>query len=152
MITDALLQLSAAQAVTATAFSTNTIDLGSNRDIGAGSDLKVVFGVDVSATAAGAATVTFQIVSSANANLSTPTILAQTDAIGKAELTAGRRPITLDIANSILVAQPIGQRYLGVQYTVGTGPLTAGSFTANIVLGCDSADHNKYYPSGFTVV
>jgi hypothetical protein len=152
MITDALLQVSTAQAVTTTAFSTDTIDLGVNRDIGAGSDLKFVFGVNTSVTASGAATVTFQIVSSANANLSSPTILAQTDAIGKAELTAGRRPITLDIANSILAAQPIGQRYLGVQYTVGTGPLTAGAFTANLILGSESADHNKYYPSGFTVV
>lgn len=151
MITDALLQLSSAQAVTATAVSTNTIDLGSNRDIGAGSDIKVVFGVDVSATAAGAATVTFQVISSASASLTSPTILAQTDAIGKAELTAGRRPISLDIAASVLAAQPVGQRYLGVQYTVATGPLTAGSFTSTLVLGSDSADHNKYYPSGFTV-
>ena len=149
MMTDALLQLSAAQAVTATAVSTNTIDLSQVRDIGAGSDLYAVFTVDAAATAAGAATVNFQVVSSASANLSAPTVLVQTDAIGKAELTIGRRPIYLNIPASVLAAQPIGQRYLGVQYTVGTGPLTAGAFSCAIT--DTEVDVGKNYPSGFTV-
>lgn len=150
MITDALLLLSSAQAVTASAVSTNTIDLLQARDLGAGTDLYAHFTVDVAATAAGAATVTFQIISSAAANLSSPTVLVQTDAIGKAELTAGRRPITLEIPPSILAAQPIGQRYLGVQYTVATGPLLTGSFTATI--SESRVDMGKNYPSGFTVI
>lgn len=149
MITDALLQLATAQAVTATAFSTNTIDLGVNRDIGQGTDLYVLIGVDTTATAAGAATVNFQIVSSANANLSSPTILMQTDAIAKTELTAGRKPIAICIPSAILLAQPIGQRYLGLQYTVGTGPLTAGAFSVAISL--EDPGVNKNYPSGFSV-
>lgn len=149
MMTDALLQLSSAQAVTVSAVSTNTIDLSQNRDIGAGKDLYAIFGVDVAALAAGAATVTFQVISSAAANLGSPTVLVQTDAIGKAELTAGRKPICLCIPCAHLLAQPIGQRYLGVQYTVGTGPLTAGSFSCTL----SPADVNvgKNYPSGFTV-
>jgi hypothetical protein len=149
MITDAFLQLSSAQAVTATAVSTNTIDLSQARDIGPGQDMYVHFTVDVAATAAGAATVNFQVISSAAAALTSPTILVQSDAIGKAELTAGRRPITLEIPATVLAAQPIGQRYLGVQYTVGTGPLTAGSFSA--VLTDAKVDSGKNYPSGFTV-
>jgi hypothetical protein len=150
MMTDALLQLSSAQAVTASAVSTNTIDLSQVRDLGPGNDLYAAFTVDTTATAAGAATVTFQIITSAAANLSSPTILIQTDAIGKAELTAGRRPIVIEIPSSILAAQQIGQRYLGVQYTVASGPLTAGAFSCAIV---DSkADVGKNYPSGFTVV
>lgn len=149
MMTDALLQLSSAQAVTASAVSTNTIDLLQSRDLAGGNDLYAVFTVDVAATAAGAATVQFQIITSAAAALTSPTILVQTDAIGKAELTAGRRPIYIEIPASILAAQPIGQRYLGVQYTVGTGPLTAGSFSASIT---DSkVEVGKNYPSGFTV-
>jgi hypothetical protein len=149
MMTDALLQLSTAQAVTASAVSTNTIDLSLARDIGTGNCLYAVFTVDIAATAAGAATVTFQIISSAAAALTSPTILVQTDAIGKAELTLGRRPIVLEIPATILAAQPIGQRYLGVQYTVATGPLTAGSFSATIT---DSqVDVGKHYASGFTV-
>lgn len=149
MITDAFLQLSNAQAVTATAVSTNTIDLGVARDMGAGENMYIVITVDVAATAAGAATVNFQVISSAAAALTSPTILMQTDALAKTELTLGRRPIIIEVPRSNLLAQPIGQRYLGLQYTVGTGPLTAGSFTVNIVH--DVQDIGKYYPSGFTV-
>lgn len=149
MIVDALLQLSAAQAVTSTAVSTNTIDLSQNRDIGTGSDLYAVFGVDASAVSAGATTVTFQVISSASAALTSPTILAQTDAIPKADLVAGRKPIAVCISPQVLNSLPIGQRYLGVQYTVATGPLTAGAFTCYITDSDVSV--NKNYPSGFTV-
>src|SRR5438067_496334 len=114
-ITDANLTLSASQAVTATAFSTNTIDLGANpRDIGVGEELNIYVNVEVAATAAGAATVNFQIVTSAAANLSTPTIIGQTDAIPKANLVVGAQiliPIPVSFINNL------GQRYLGLQYT-----------------------------------
>lgn len=150
MITDAFLQLSAAQVVTATAVSTNTIDLSEARDMGAGKDLYFHFDVDVTVQAAGAATVQFQIITSAAANLGTPTVLATTEPIGKAELPAGRRPITLAIPASILAAQPIGQRYLGAQYVVATGPLTSGSAFSCVVTD-SKVDMGKNYPSGFTV-
>jgi len=149
MMTDALLQLSSAQAVTASAVSTNTVDLSVARDMAPGKQLYAVFTVDTTVTAAGAATVNFQIISSAAAALSSPTVLAQTDAIGKAELTAGRKPIVVALNPSVLAAQPNGQRYLGVQYTVGTGPLTAGAFTCTIT---DSYPADKAYASGFTVL
>jgi hypothetical protein len=149
MLLDALLLLSAAQAVTASAVSTNTVDLKAARDIAPGSDVYAVFDVDQTVTAAGAATVAFEIISSAAADLSSPTVLVSTAPIGKAELTQGRRPIALEITDTILASQPIGQRYLGVRYTVATGPLTAGQFT------CYFADEKpsvgKNYPSGFSV-
>jgi len=149
MILDQLLVLSAAQAVTATAVSTNTIDLKTARDLGTGNDVYFVFGVNEAATAAGAATVNFQIISSASADLSSPTVIVQTDAIGKAELTLGRRPISLELIDSILAAQPVGQRYLGVRYVVATGPLTAGKFSCYVANEAPSVGKN--YPSGFTV-
>lgn len=149
MLTDALLQLASAQAVTSTAVSTNTIDLSQARDLGEGRDLYAVITVDTTATAAGAATVNFQIISSAAAALTSPTILGQTDAIGKAELTAGRRPIVVRIPSTVLAAQPIGQRYLGLQYTVGTGPLTAGAFS--VAITDTDVSVGKNYPSGYTV-
>jgi hypothetical protein len=149
---DDLLKLSIAQAVTASAVSTNTIDLSSARDLGPGYDLYANFNVDTTATAAGAATVTFQVITSAAAALTSPTIIAQSDAIGKAELVAGRKPISLCINSAVLLAQPIGQRYLGVQYTVATGPLTAGAFTCYISDTDLAASIGKTYASGFTVV
>jgi hypothetical protein len=149
MITDALLLLSSAQAVTSTAVSTNTIDLSQARDIGAGETLFAVFTVDTTFTAAGAATMQLQIITSAAANLGTPTVIGQTDALGKAEFAAGRKPISIAIPRAQLAAQPIGQRYLGVQYTVATGPMTAGAITCNIVH--DTQDIQKTYPSGFSV-
>lgn len=149
MLTDALLQLSSAQAVTSTAVSTNTIDLGLARDIGIGTPLYVVIGVDEAATAAGSATVNFQLISSAAANLGTPTVLVETGVIGKADLTLGREPIVLWVAPALLAAQPVGQRYLGLQYTVATGPLTAGKFTAHVTL--DYPQVGVFYSSGFTV-
>jgi len=149
MLTDALLQLSSAQAVTTTAFSTNTIDLGVARDLGPGRSLFAVWTVDTTVTAAGAATVNFQVVTSDNANLSSPNVVAQTDAIGKADLTAGRKGFAQRIDPAVILAKPNGQRYLGVQYTVGTGPLTAVAFSCAIT---DSLPPGyEYYPSGFTV-
>lgn len=144
--------VSQAQAVTATAVSTDTIDLSQVRDIGPGEDLRFMFNVDTTVTAAGAGTVNFQVITSAAANLSSPTVLAQTDAIGKAELVAGRRPIEVVIPRSLLAAQPIGQRYIGVQYTVGTGPLTAGAFTAYIIVGDSVQDIGKNYPVGYAIL
>ena len=149
MILDALLQLSAAQAVTTSAVSTNTIDLSQARNLGTGRSLYAVITVDEAATAAGAATVQFQIISSAAANLGSPTILGQTDAISKTELTVGRKPIVVPVPPAILNAHPTGQRYLGLQYTVGTGPLTAGKFTCYLS-DSDVSVNNNYY-SGFTV-
>lgn len=149
MLTDALLQLSSSQTVTASAVSTNTIDLGVARDLGQGTDLFFCWTVDEAATAAGAATVTFQIITSAAAALSSPTILAQTDAIAKTELTLARKPIILRIPSAIVLAAPVGQRYLGCQYTIATGPLTAGKFSCTILQ--EDPGVGKYYASGFTV-
>ena len=91
MITDALLQLSSAQAVTASAVSTNTIDLGSAQDKSPGGEMFAVFTIDESF--ATATSVQFQIITSAAANLGSPTVLAETPAIAIASLTAGRAPL-----------------------------------------------------------
>ena len=150
MILDAALQLSSSQAVTASAVSTNALDLLQARNVasGAGSDdaLLIYITVEVAATAAGAATVNFQAITSAAANLSSPTIVSQSDAIPKASLTVGTQ-IFLPVARSFL--QALGQRYLGLQYTVGTGPLTAGTFTAGFTLS--AADSRAIYPVGYSI-
>lgn len=146
MITDALLRVSDAQAVTATAVSTNTIDLGVARDMGEGRDLYMVFTV-----VTGFATLTsltFEIVTDDNAALSSPTVIGATGAITLAGggLAAGKQHV-VRIPPQIAAK---GERYLGARYTVGGSSATAGAVTTDIVL--DIQDGKKAYASGFSVV
>lgn len=137
MIIDSQLEFSNAQAVTATAISTNVYDqrVTANllRDIGAGDDLYIAITCQEAALAAGAATVTFSLESDDNAGLSSATVHFATAAIGKAALVVGMNPIYIKL--------PVGsyERFLGVRYTVGTGPLTAGKFTAQLVTDIQNA-------------
>ena len=145
MITDKLLRVSTDQAVTTSAVSTDTIDLSVARDIGEGKKLIMNFAVTEAATADGAATVTFQVIGSTSADLSSPVVLGSTGAIGKASLTLGAN-IAVDI-NTLIGSK--GYHYIGANYVVATGPLTAGKFTADIVETVQ--DGRKFYASGFTV-
>tara|TARA_B100001115_G_C15562975_1_gene268344 strand:+ start:76 stop:507 length:432 start_codon:yes stop_codon:yes gene_type:complete len=142
MITDKLLRVSEDQAVTGTAFSTNVIDLGSARDIGEGTALYMNFAVTTAMS--GGTNVKFEVVTSANDNLSSPTVIGSSDAITTANLTAG--------ANVVVRINPdrggTGKRYLGARYTV-SGTYTAGKITADIVETI--GDGRKFYASGFTV-
>ena len=142
MITDALLRVSEDQALTTTAVSTNTIDLSVARDIGEGTTLYMNFAV--TEALANGTSVTFEVITSASANLGTPTVIGSSAAIVTASLTLGKNiVVTLnpDIAGK-------GQRYLGARYTVA-GTFNAGKVTADIVETI--GDGQKYYASGFTV-
>lgn len=128
MILDERTEFSDAQAVTSSAIS-DVIDLGATptlRSLGAGEPLYLVISCDEAAAAAGAATVTFSLESDSTADLATSaTVHAATAAIGKAALTLG--------STVAVIPLPVGatyERYLGVRYTVATGPLTAGKFSA----------------------
>jgi hypothetical protein len=146
-MTDAPLSFSNAQAVTASAVSTNTYDTlpGAVHDAGSGEELNVLIRVASNVTASGAATVQFQIISSANANLSSPTVLMQSDAIPKASLVAGVQ-IQLPVPRALI--NKLGQRYLGINYLVATGPLTGGTFDAFILIDNASLtdNGNSCYP------
>jgi len=125
VILDKELLLSDEQAITATAVSTNTIDLSAAlRDIGAGETIYAVVVVDVDFTAAGAATLVISLITDDAEALSSPTTILSTPAIGKAALTAGRVPIVIPVPPNI------AEQYLGLNYTVATGPMTAGKVTA----------------------
>jgi hypothetical protein len=90
-----------------------------------------------------------QAISSANANLSSANVLGSTGAIVLAQLTAGRRPIVIDLPRSLLSTLPVGQRYIGLNYVVvGTAP-TTGQVTASLVL--DVQDIGKLYPVGYSI-
>lgn len=144
MMLDSLQQLSTAQAVTTSAMSINSVDIGPQSP-GARNPIFGIVTVDQSATAASAATVKFQLVSSASANLSSPHVINSTGAISVTDLPTGRKPI---VVKAPLNDLPSGHRYLGVQYTIGTGPLTAGAFSCVLT---DTDVSGEHYPSGFTV-
>jgi hypothetical protein len=143
MITDKLLRVSEDQAVTTTAVSTNTIDLSVARDIGEGKELLMNFAVTTEF--AGGTSVKFEVISSAAADLSSPTVIGSSDAVVTADLVAGKN-VAVGINPQIAST---GQRYLGARYTV-SGTYTAGKVTADIVETIQ--DGKKFYASGFTVV
>ena len=126
MYIDKALQVSNEQAVTVSAASTDSIDFGQpNPNVGLDDRSNMVITVDESAAAAGAATVTFSVQDSAdNATFAD---VAVTAAIGKASLAAGQQ-VAIPMPTKL-------RRYCRVYYTIGTGPLTAGKFSAQIVTG-----------------
>ena len=142
MITDSLLRVSEDQAVTTTAVSTNTIDLGVARDVGEGTALYMNFAL--TEAFANGTSVVFEVITSASANLGTPTVIGSSTVLATAALTLGKNIVVRlnpDIAGK-------GQRYLGARYTVA-GTMNAGKVTADIVETI--GDGQKCYASGFTV-
>lgn len=126
MFIDKLLQVSSEQAVTASAASTDVIDFGqASPDVGMDDRSQMVITVDEAATAAGAATVAISVQDSADN--STFADVAVTVAIPKATLVAGYQHV-IQMPTKL-------RRYCRVYYTVATGPLTAGKFSAQIVTG-----------------
>ncbi|MEN0615494.1 Bbp16 family capsid cement protein [Klebsiella indica] len=133
MFVDAQLEFSDAQAITASAASTNIIDFNpafdynTVIDAGAGEPTFLVVIPGVTFTAAGAATLTIELRSYASEDLSdTPTVIFSTTAKALASLVAGKP--------AVVVALPSAEykRYLSLYYTVETGPFTAGTLDAFI--------------------
>lgn len=155
MIMDKFLEFSDAQAVTSTAISANVVDtyplgngVGTNtvRDIGTGEEMTLVVITNTNCTDSGSdATLTVTLESDSTENLATSaTVHFSTGAIAFAGFaTAGTV-----LAN---VKLPAGsyERYLGVRYTVASGPLTAGAFDAFLVK--DSQAYRSY-AVGSTIV
>ena len=126
MLIDNNLILSNAQAVTSTAVSTNVVDQGAAADAVARAPY-VEFLVNTSFTASGSATMQLELQDSAD-NSTFNTVLI-TEAIPKATLVAGyRRRFKLP---------PGVRRYIAANYTVATGPMTAGKIDARIVEDVD---------------
>lgn len=149
MFTDALLQLDAANAsirAANTYVSANTIDLSQNRDLGSGAPIRVLYNIDVAFV--GGTSVQPQIITSASANLSTPTVIDLGTVILTAALTLGQLFVRF---LPELTANPLGatgQRFLGVQY-VSVGTFTAGSISCRLV---NDVQDIKAYPSGYVIL
>ena len=142
MITDSLLRVSEDQAVTSTAYSTNTIDLSVARDVGEGTALYMNFAL--TEAFANGTNITFEVVTSANANLSSHDVVGSSTTIATAALTLGKNIV---VAINPQIASK-GKRYLGARYVV-TGTMNARKVTADVVETI--GDGQKYYASGFTV-
>lgn len=147
-------EFSSTQLVTATAISTNVIDLQAGgalfaptlQNLGAGEPVFLNIIVSGVVTAAGAATVTFSLESDSTADLATSaTVHWSSAAIGKATLVAGYNVIKLALPDAKTY-----ERYLGVRYTVATGPLTlVSSFSAWLSRGRQNKD---VYGAGYAVL
>ena len=146
MILDHENEFSDDQAVTATAIGEDVIDLSGApvlQDIGGGEAVWLVITVGTAATAAGAATVTFTLESDSTTDLATsPTVHFSSAAISKDALTAGACPVAVRLPADDY------ERYVGVRYTVATGPLTAGTFNAFFT---NTPDTYRSYPDGKTI-
>ena len=143
MILDAQLLFSDAQAITAAAGSTNTIDLGAVRDIGTGEPLYVVVSVDVAFTD-GSSDSTLTVALEGDSTTSfTPD--------GTENL--GVIPALAAIGDTFIYrldpgSLPLQYQYVRLKFTPNNGNLTTGSVTAVLA-------HNvqkwKAYAKGYTI-
>lgn len=126
------------QAITASADSTNVIDTGVrgtpfggaaalHGDIGKGNPIPILAQVTTAFTAAGAATMVINV--STGATTALGTTIASVGPIAVADLVAGYQMAIQVLPNQIT------ERYLGLEYVVATGPMTAGNLTAGITMG-----------------
>ncbi|ENT4334822.1 hypothetical protein HV234_07285 [Klebsiella grimontii] len=125
MLLDQQALFSAAQAITATAASTNVIDTGSNKDVGKYGDIPLLI----------------QVVEAFN-NLTSLTVTVQTDDNSAFSSAADVLTMTIPLASLVLgykspvITLPMKmERYIRLNYTVtGTAP-TTGKVTAGITGG-----------------
>lgn len=142
MIFDAQSLLSDAQAVTASAASTNVIDFGAAgtayrcaaplpRDQGKGEEIPLR--IQVVETFATLTSLTIAVQVSADAAFTSPRVVATTGAIAAADLVAGWVSSIDDV--------PVGttERYMRLYYTVAGSAATAGRITAGVTCGNQTA-------------
>lgn len=123
MIIDKTLELSVAQAVTTDAPSTNVIDLGADRDLGA-SDVYLETLVNTAfASANSTATLNIIVQTDSVENFASPTVLAQTGALAVAALAAKARPLRIKLPHTT-------ERYVRISYDNGTEAFSAGAISA----------------------
>lgn len=144
MIIDAQCTLSDAQALTATALSTNAYDSGAAaNDIFVGRPLGLMVTNDVAADfTTGDETYTVQVIGSAAAALTSPTVLAS------------RTYLAADRAVNALIVVPIPPltkilRYIGANYVLG-GTTPSVTVTA-VIQPLDMIDARKYYADAITI-
>lgn len=132
MLLDGYLVFSSAQALTATAASTNIFDLQNARDMGIGDQPALKFFVSTGTAFLSTGSSTLVVTFEGSTDASTWDIYASFPSIAKAALVASKR-----IINGVVPRVAFGftlPRYLRLNYTVGVADFTAGTLNAAIVL------------------
>lgn len=143
MILDKDNLFSDAQAVTATAASTNVIDLGTARDIGNGEPLEIlVVANETFDSAADGASLTISVETDSDEGFGTAVTVQESVSIPEADLAAGEQVFKVKLASADF------SRYVRLNYTVAGENFTAGTLTAGLIL---DRQNYKTYPSGFSV-
>ena len=124
--------------------STNIIDLGVARDIGSAvtDQLMLLCEVVTAFTSGGSATLQVQFQTAPDNGSGSPgawSILSQSDSIAVASLVQGYKFLPNRLAGPT-------QRYLRLNYVVGTAAMTAGALTAALV---PALDVQPVYPRGY---
>lgn len=142
MILDALNLFSDAQAITASAASTNVLDLDAARDIGTGENLYVVVTVDTAFTDAGSDSTVAVTIETDDNEAFASAVVGQTLFTFTALSAAGTKKIAR------IQPDAVNERYMRLAYTVANGNLTTGAVTAAIVKDIDKF---KAYADAITI-
>lgn len=140
MITDAQNRpTTVAQAINfaaSTVVSTDSVDLlAATRNMGRGKPKRAV--VKVTVALAGGTNIIAQLIQSANANLSSPDVLATGPTVTQANAIAGATLLDVPIPDTT-------KRYLGFQFTT-TGTFTGAGAVQGIFVA--ESDYNPYLPA-----
>ena len=145
MIMDLATQFSNAQAITATAVSTNVIDLGAVRNIGSGEDLYLVLIVTTAFTDASSdSTVTPSLQTDDNEAFGSAATVRTYDTLAALSAAGTTRIYKLEP----FTTAGIYERYIRLNYTVAGGNLSTGAITAFITKDVTTYRH---YASGFSI-
>jgi len=150
---DAYLAFSDGQALTASAASTNVIDLKAERDIGIGSSELTVMLITTTAWTSGGSTtldIALQVAPDSSGSPGSYITIAQSQQCAIANFAAVGTKIA-EIRIPATIPQIDGNicRFMRLNYVVGTSNFTAGAIGAYIVGG--GHDNQVYYPPGVTV-
>jgi hypothetical protein len=142
MIMDRTLLFSDGQAITATAVSTNVVDLGATgtpyggtalvRELGYGNEVEMVCTVTQSFNTLTSLTITIE--TDDNAGFASATTVWTSPAYTLAQLATGAKYLLPD-----RIPAGVNERYMRLRYTVGGSNPTLGKITAGVVAAHQSA-------------
>lgn len=143
MYVDSQFRFSNAQAVTAAAASTDSVDLGAARDLGTGEPLYIVCSVVTAMTDTGSDSSVTVTLEGDSSSTFTPDGVETLFTFPAASAVGTTRIARLDPAGAASVF-----RYLQLRYTPANGNLTTGSFTAFLT---SNVDRYVSYADGYTI-